>query len=93
MQHVDVLTTLVHEPTDEPEVTEDDRGHFGDVLVALPLADVATMIHQTGHKIALTLLLLCAFFDLWNRAIKKQQQQNFDSLYIKNKQKTKNKNL
>lgn len=72
MQHVDVLAALVHEPADEPEVTEDDRGHFGDILVALPLADVATVIHQAGHQIALALFLFCAFFDLWSKFIKRR---------------------
>lgn len=46
---VDVLSTLVHEPAYEPVVTEDDAGHLRDVLIALVLRDVATMIHQAGH--------------------------------------------
>lgn len=44
-QVVDVFFTFVHEAADQSVVTEDDAGHFGDVLVALVLADVATVIH------------------------------------------------
>lgn len=49
MQGVDVLSTLVHEPADEAIVTEDDAGHLRDVLVALVLCDVPTVIHQARH--------------------------------------------
>lgn len=64
MQRVDVVSTLVHEATYEPVVTEDDAGHLGDVLIALVLGDVAAVIYQTGHYVAFTSLFNCAFFNL-----------------------------
>ena len=57
-QAVDVFLTFVHEAADQPVVAEDDAGHLGDVLVTLVLADVATVIHQAGHQVAPTPLLL-----------------------------------
>lgn len=57
-QVIDVLFTFVHEATDQSVVAEDDAGHFGDVLVTLVLADVATVIHQAGHQVAPSPLLL-----------------------------------
>ena len=76
VQRVDVLAAFVHEAADEPEVAEDYGGHLGDVLVALPLTDVATVIHQAGHQVALALLLLCAFFDLQGWAHQKKYLHN-----------------
>lgn len=64
VQIVDVAAALLHEAADQPEVAEDDGGHLGDVLVALVVADVATMIHQAGHQVALPRLLRCTFFNL-----------------------------
>lgn len=64
MQGVDVLSALVHESAYKAEVTEDDAGHLRDVLTALVLGDVATVIHQAGHEIALTSLFSCTFFNL-----------------------------
>lgn len=58
VQVVDVFFTFVHEATDQSVVTEDDTGHLGDVLVALVLADVATVIHQAGDEVAPPTLLL-----------------------------------
>lgn len=63
-QVVDVFFTFVHEAADQSEVTEDDAGHFGDVLVALVLADVATVIHEAGHQVAPPSLLLVALLYL-----------------------------
>lgn len=51
-QVVDVVFAFVGEATDQPEVTKDDAGHLGDVLVTLVLADVTTVIYQTGHQVA-----------------------------------------
>lgn len=64
VQDVDVLFTFVHEATDQPVVAEDDAGHLGDVLVALVLADVATVIHQAGHQVAPPPLLVVALLYL-----------------------------
>lgn len=64
VQGIDVLSALVHEATYEAVVTEDDTGHLCDVLMALVLSDVATVIHQAGHQIAFTSLLICTFFNL-----------------------------
>ena len=58
LQRVDVLSTFVHEAADQSEVAEDDTGHLGDVLVALVLADVATVIHQARHQVAPPTLFL-----------------------------------
>lgn len=63
-QSVDVVATLVHEAADQPVVAEDDAGHLGDVLVALVVADVAAVIHQAGHQVALPQLLRRTFFNL-----------------------------
>lgn len=57
-QAVDVLFAFVHEAADQLVVAEDDAGHLGDVLVALVLADVATVIHQAGHQVAPAPLLV-----------------------------------
>lgn len=64
LQGVDVIMTLLHEATDQSVVAEDDAGHLGDVLVALVVADVATMFHQTGHQVAFSQLLRSTFFNL-----------------------------
>lgn len=64
VQVVDVFFTFVHEAADQPVVAEDDAGHLGDVLVALVLADVATVIHQTGHQVAPPPLLVVALLYL-----------------------------
>lgn len=64
MQCVDVVVTFVHEAADEPVIAEDDGGHLSDVLIAVVLTDVATVIYQTGHKVALPLLLLGTFLNL-----------------------------
>lgn len=61
---VDVLTTFVHKAANKAVIAEDDGGHFSDVLTAVVLADVATVINQTGHKVALPLLLLGTFLNL-----------------------------
>lgn len=57
-QTVDIFFTFVHEAADQSVVAKDDAGHLGDVLVALVLADVATVIHQTGNQVAPPPLLL-----------------------------------
>lgn len=64
MQSVDVFAALIHEAADQPVVTEDDAGHLGDVLVTLVVADVASVVHQAGHQIALPQLLRSTFFNL-----------------------------
>lgn len=64
VQGVDVITTIVHEAADQPVVAEDDAGHLGDVLLALVVADVAAVIHQAGHQVALPQLLRSTFFNL-----------------------------
>ena len=46
-QAVNIFFAFVHEAADQSVVTEDDTGHLGDVLVALVLADVVAVIHQT----------------------------------------------
>lgn len=63
-QRVDVITTAVHEAADEPVVAEDDGGHLGDVLLAVVVADVPTVVHQAGHQVALAQLLGGTFFNL-----------------------------
>ena len=70
MQAVDVVATLVHEAADEVVVAEHDAGHLGDVLVALVLTDVSTVIHQTGHQVALPSLFCSTLLDL--RATERQ---------------------
>lgn len=64
VQCVDVIPTLVHEATDQPEVAEDNGGHLSNVLVTLIIRDVATVIHQTGHQVAFAELLCRTFFNL-----------------------------
>lgn len=64
VQSIDVIVTLGHEAADQPVVAEYDARHLGDVLVALVVADVPTVIHQAGHQVALPQLLRCTFFDL-----------------------------
>lgn len=77
LQGVDVFKTLVREATDHSVVAEDDAGHLGDVLVALVVADVATMFHQTGHQVAFPQLLRSTFFNLSrDRNTSKLQQNN-----------------
>lgn len=61
---VDVFTAVVHEATDEPVIAEDDAGHLGNVLPALVVTDVATVIHQAGHEVTLPHLLSSTFFNL-----------------------------
>lgn len=63
-ERIDVITAVVHEATDEPVVAEDNACHLGDVLFALVFADVATVIHQAGHDVALPQLLCSTFFNL-----------------------------
>lgn len=63
-QSVDVIAAVVHEAAYKPVVAEDDAGHLGDVLVALVVADVATVIHQAGHQVAFPQLLCSTFFNL-----------------------------
>lgn len=63
-QGVDVFAAVVHEAADQPVIAEDDAGHLGDVLLALVVADVATVIHQAGHQVALPQLLCSTFFNL-----------------------------
>lgn len=64
VQRVDVLAAAVREAADEAEVAEDDAGHLGDVLLAVVVADVAAVVHQAGHQVALAQLLGSAFFNL-----------------------------
>lgn len=63
-ESVDVFTAVVHEATDEPVIAEDDAGHLGNVLPALVVTDVATVIHQAGHEVTLPQLLSSTFFNL-----------------------------
>lgn len=63
-QNVDVIFAVIHEATDEPVVTENDGCHLGDVLVALVLGDVATVIHQAGNQVPFSKWLISALFDL-----------------------------
>lgn len=63
-QRVDVFVAVVHEATDEPIIAEDDAGHLGNVLPALVVTDVATVIHQAGHEVTLPQLLGSTFFNL-----------------------------
>lgn len=63
-QRIDVVMAAVHEAADEPVVTEDDGGHLGDVLLAVVVADVPTVVHQAGHQVALAQLLGGTFFNL-----------------------------
>lgn len=72
-QRVDVVTAAVHEAADEAVVAEDDAGHLGDVLLAVVVADVAAVVHQAGHQVALAQLLGGTFFNLAKRA---QQTQH-----------------
>lgn len=64
VQRVDVVMAAVHEAADEPVVAEDDGGHLGDVLLAVVVADVPTVVHQAGHQVALAQLLGGTFFNL-----------------------------
>lgn len=64
VQAVDVLLTLVREATDESVVTENDASHLSHILVTLIIADVATVIHQAGHQVAPSPLLLIALLNL-----------------------------
>ena len=57
-QAVNVFFAFVHEAADQPVVAEDDAGHLNDVLIALVLADVATVIHEAGHQVASPALLI-----------------------------------
>lgn len=79
-QRVDILATLVHEAADQTVVAEDDAGHFVDVLVALVVADVAAVIHQTGHQEAFPQLLGCTFFNLSHQERKKKSLQVFHTV-------------
>lgn len=63
-QRVNVVAAAVHEAADEPVVAEDDGGHLGDVLLAVVVADVPTVVHQAGHQVALAQLLGSTFFNL-----------------------------
>lgn len=46
-EEIDVSFAVIHEATDQTIITEDNGCHFSDVLMALVLSDVASMIHQT----------------------------------------------
>lgn len=63
-QRVDVIATLVHEAADQPVVAENNGGHLGDVLVALVVGDVATVIYEAGNQEAFPQLLRSTFFNL-----------------------------
>lgn len=63
-QRVDVIATLVHEAADQPVVAENDGGHLGDVLVALVVGDVATVIYKAGNQVTFPQLLRGTFFNL-----------------------------
>lgn len=63
-QHVDVIATLAHEAADQPVVTENNGGHLGDVLVALVVGDVATVIYKAGNQVTFPQLLRGTFFNL-----------------------------
>lgn len=66
-QRVDVVAAAVHEATDEAVVAEDDAGHLCDVLLAVVVADVAAVVHQAGHQVALAQLLGSTLFNLAKR--------------------------
>lgn len=63
-ESVDVFTAVVHEATDEPVIAKDDAGHLGNILPALVVTDIATVIHQAGHEVTLPQLLSSTFFNL-----------------------------
>lgn len=63
-QGIDIITAVVHEATDQSVVAEDDTGHLGDVLLALVVTDVAAVIHQARHQVALPQFLSRTFFNL-----------------------------
>lgn len=73
-QRVDVVAAAVHEAADEAEVAEDDAGHLGDVLLAVVVADVAAVVHQAGHQVALAQLLGGALFNLAKRGQQTRRQ-------------------
>jgi len=64
VQCVDGAPAGVREAADQPVVAEHDARHLGDVLVALVVAHVATVIHQAGHQVAPPPLLLAALLYL-----------------------------
>lgn len=63
-QEIDVSLAVVHEATDQPIIAEDNGCHFSDVLMALVLSDVASVIHQTRHQEAFTNGFICTLLDL-----------------------------
>lgn len=70
-QAVYILFAFIHEATDESVVAEDDAGDLGDVLVALVLADVASVIHQAGHQVSPPSLLLVTLLYLQVRGMRR----------------------
>jgi len=63
-QEVDVSLAVVHEAADQPVIAEDNGCHLGDVLMALVLRDVASVIHQTRHQEAFANWFICTLLDL-----------------------------
>lgn len=63
-QEIDVSFAVVHEATDQAVITEDNGCHFSDVLMALVLSDVASVIHQTWHQEPFTNWFICTLLYL-----------------------------
>lgn len=69
-QVIYILSAFIHEATDQSVVAENNAGDLGDVLVALILADVASMIHEAGHQIASPSFLLITLLYLKGKKTK-----------------------